>query len=137
MRLLGGLRVEQITGSRWFLSLARLALVAPFLMSGIAKLIDPTGATAEMQHFGLTPAGLFAALVIAVQLAGGVAVVVGRFTTVAAGVLAVFTLAATLLAHPFWRFADPMLWTLHRNIFVEHIAIIGGLMLAATLGGRR
>ncbi len=129
--------MERITQSRWFLAVARLALVAPFLMSGIAKLFDPTGATAEMQHFGLTPAGLFAALVIGVQLAGGIAVLVGRCSAIAAGVLAVFTLAATLLAHPFWSFADPMLSTLHRNIFVEHVSIIGGLMLAATLGGRR
>lgn len=129
--------VERIAGSRWFLAIARLALVAPFLTSGIAKLIDPTGATAEMQHFGLTPAGLFAGAVIAVQLMGGVAVLVGRCSAVAAAGLALFTLAATLLAHPFWNFADPMLWTLHRNIFVEHVAIIGGLMLAASLGGRR
>jgi uncharacterized membrane protein YphA (DoxX/SURF4 family) len=129
--------IERVTGSRSFLAIARLALVAPFLMSGIAKLIDPTGATAEMQHFGLTPAGLFAGAVIAVQLAGGVAVLIGRCSAVAAGVLALFTLAATLLAHPFWAFADPALWTLHRNILVEHVAIIGGLMLAASLGSRR
>jgi transmembrane protein len=131
------LSVEQFTGSRWFLVIARLALVAPFLMSGVAKLIDPTGATAEMQQFGLTPAGLFAGMVIAVQLAGGVAVLVGRCTAAAAGGLALFTLAATLLAHPFWSFADPMLWALHRNIFVEHVSIIGGLMLAASLSVRR
>jgi uncharacterized membrane protein YphA (DoxX/SURF4 family) len=135
--LLGGLSVERIMGSRWFLAVARLALVAPFLTSGIAKLIDPTGATAEMQQFGLTPAGLFAGFVIAVQLAGGIAVLVGRCRAIAAGVLALFTLAATLLAHPFWSFADPMLWALHRNIFVEHVAIIGGLMLAASLSARR
>lgn len=124
-------------GSRWFLALARLALVAPFLTSGIAKLIDPTGATAEMQQFGLTPAGLFAGAVIAMQLAGGIAVLIGRCTVVAAGVLALFTLAATLLAHPFWSFADPAMWALHRNIFAEHVSIIGGLMLAASLGSRR
>lgn len=124
-------------GSRWFLAVARMALVAPFLTSGIAKLIDPTGATAEMQQFGLTPAGLFAGAVIAVQLAGSVAVLIGRCSALAAGTLALFTLAATLLAHPFWSFADPAIWTLHRNIFVEHVSIIGGLMLAASLGGRR
>ncbi len=124
-------------GSRWFLAIARLALVAPFLTSGIAKLIDPTGATAEMQQFGLTPAGLFAGAVIAMQLAGGIAVLIGRCTVVAAGVLALFTLAATLLAHPFWTFADPAMWALHRNIFAEHVSIIGGLMLAASLGSRR
>jgi len=131
------LSVERVTGSRWFLAIARLALVAPFLTSGIAKLIDPTGATAEMQQFGLTPAGLFAGAVIAMQLAGGIAVLIGRCTVVAAGVLALFTLAATLLAHPFWTFADPAMWVLHRNIFVEHVSIIGGLMLAASLGSRR
>ncbi len=129
--------IERVTGSRWFLASARLALVAPFLTSAIAKLVDPTGATAEMQQFGLTPAGLFAGFVIAVQLAGGIAVLVGRCSAIAAGVLALFTLAATLLAHPFWSFADPMLWALHRNIFVEHVAIIGGLMLAASLSARR
>jgi hypothetical protein len=49
---------------------ARLALASPFLLSGIAKLIDFQGATSEMAGVGLHPPGLLAAAVIVTQLGG-------------------------------------------------------------------
>ena len=44
-----------------------------------------------------------------------------------------FTAAATLIAHPFWQVADPMARFHERNTFLEHVGLIGGLMLAAIL----
>jgi transmembrane protein len=50
--------------------LARLALASPFLVSGIAKLLDFAGASAELAGFGLRPEGTFAASIIVTQLSG-------------------------------------------------------------------
>ena len=47
--------------------------------------------------------------------------------------LGVFTAWATLLAHPFWTHTDPMARMRQRAIFLEHVGLIGGLMLAATV----
>jgi uncharacterized membrane protein YphA (DoxX/SURF4 family) len=49
----------------------------------------------------------------------------------------VFTALATLIAHPFWTIADPMVRFHERNTFLEHGGLIGGLVLAAILSCRR
>ena len=123
---------DRILRAAWFPHLARLALVAPFLLSGFLKLFDFPGAVAEVRGLtGLEPAALFAALVIATQLGGSAAVLFGgRWAWLGAGLLAGFTVLATLLAHAWWtrtgvdRARD-------LNIFWEHAAICGGLLLAA------
>ena len=47
------------------------------------------------------------------------------------------TAVATLIAHPFWEVADPMVRFHERNTFLEHVGLIGGLMLAAILRERK
>lgn len=114
--------------------LARAGLCLAYAYSGVAKLFDFQSAMAEQAHFGLSPPALFAGLTIAVQLGGCVLVlfVRGRLAALGAVALAGFTLAATLVGHPFWgetgmqRFAD-------LNAFLEHFGLIGGFALIALI----
>jgi transmembrane protein len=76
---------------------ARIVLCLPFWWSGLSKLLDFSGGTAEMAGLGLEPAWLFNALTIFVQLGGSLLV-----TWLGAGALGVFTALATVLAHQFW-----------------------------------
>jgi len=112
--------------------LARLALASPFLVSGVTKLIDFAGASGEMVGLGLNPAPAFAAAVIATQLGGSALFLTRRYCWLGAGMLAVFTMLATLMAHQFWNFAGA-----DRNhqmaTFFEHVAIVGGFAVAALL----
>lgn len=111
---------------------ALLLLVLPFLVSGVVKLADFAGASGEVRALaGIEPAWLFAALVIATQLGGSAMVLIGgRLGRIGALALAAFTIVATLLAHAWWL--KPVAERgLHFNIFFEHVAIVGGLMLAA------
>lgn len=48
--------IDTLLESRWFNLAARAALVTPFVLSGVAKILDPPGALAEAEHFGLQPA---------------------------------------------------------------------------------
>lgn len=105
---------------------------APFWLSGIDKLLDVNATAREMADIGLTHPELVAFAVIVVQLGGSLLSVFARGVAAAAGALALaaFTLIATWVAHAFW--------TLHgherigeMNIFIEHIAIVFGLALAA------
>ncbi|QRM33613.1 DoxX family protein [Microvirga sp. VF16] len=116
--------------------LARLALASPFLISGIVKLTDFGGATAEVTGLGLQPAGLIAAAVTLTQLGGSALFLTRRYCWLGAGILAVFTVMATLLAHPFWMFegSDRGRQT---ATFFEHVAIVGGLALAALFVNQR
>lgn len=108
----------------------RLALASPFLVSGLIKLFELPSAAAEMSHFGLQSAPLFAAAVIVTQLGGAALLLTRRWCWLGAGILSVFTILATLLAHPFWAAAGPDRVP-QAATFFEHVAIVGGLALAA------
>lgn len=111
---------------------ARLALVSPYLIGGVAKLGDWPGAVAEQAHFGVQPAALFAALTITVELVGPALILAGRLVWFGAGMLGIFTVLAACLANPFWplhgveRFAAT-------NAFFEHLGLVGGFVLVAIL----
>ncbi|BCH23099.1 hypothetical protein MesoLjLc_28400 [Mesorhizobium sp. L-8-10] len=126
--------VERLLAVRWIEAAARFAVAVPFLISGISKLFDFPGAVAEVR--GLTaiePALPLAVLVIVVQLGGSALLIAGgRLAWIGALTLTGFTAVATLLAHSFWLKAEAEQF-LHRNIFFEHVAIAGGLILLAIL----
>jgi transmembrane protein len=110
--------------------LARLALASPFLISGLVKLVDFGGAVDEVTGLGLQPAALIAAAVILTQLGGSALFLSRRTCWLGAGILAGFTVMATLLAHPFWMFEGPDRGR-QTATFFEHAAIVGGLAAAA------
>ena len=93
----------------------------PFLFSGVAKLLDFSGAVAEFSTFFGQPA-LFAALTIALQLGAPVVAIAlrGKAAVLAALALALFTVAATLLAH-----------SREITVFVEHLSITFALAFVA------
>jgi uncharacterized membrane protein YphA (DoxX/SURF4 family) len=125
---------DRLFSMPWVALAARTAVALPFLISGVAKALDFGGAVAEVRGLtGLEPAALFAVLVIITQLGGSALLIAGgRFAWIGAVALAGFTAIATLFAHAFWlkpvaeRF-------MHKNIFFEHVSIVGGLILVAIL----
>lgn len=129
--------IARLLGNNGLLTLAAALLTLPYWSSGVAKLFDLGGALGEARHFGLEPAALVVTLTIAVQIGGSLLVILGRRAWLGAGALGVFTAAATLIAHPFWQVADPMARFHERNTFLEHVGLIGGLMLAAVLQERQ
>ena len=111
-------------------------MASPFLLSAVLKTANFSAATVEVR--GLTelePAWLFAAAVIATQLGGSLLLLVGRYAWIGAGLLAGFTVVATLLAHAWWT-KPPAEVARDFAIFWEHVAICGGLLLAAWLSWR-
>jgi len=112
---------------------ARAVLTTPYWFAGLYKLAHLPDALGEAAHFGLKPAGLVVDLTVTVQLGGSVLLILGRLGWLAAGALGVFTALATLIAHAFWTVADPVERFHATNTFLEHLGLIGGLMLAAIL----
>ncbi|CAA0098567.1 Uncharacterised protein [Starkeya nomas] len=115
--------------------LARLLLVFMFLGSAISKITDFAGAQAEMAYFGLNPPWLFAVATIATQLAGGVLILLNRATWLGAGALGVFTALTIPIAHHFWTMEGQMA-QIEFYFVVEHLAVIGGMLLVAILAER-
>lgn len=129
--------IARLLGDTRFAVLAATLLTLPYWTSGIAKLFDLAGALGEARHFGLEPAALVVTVTILVQIGGSLLIIIGRQAWLGAGALGVFTAVATLIAHPFWQVADPMARFHERNTFLEHVGLIGGLMLAAILRGSK
>ncbi|ARU04437.1 DoxX family protein [Comamonas serinivorans] len=124
---------QQVFGSRAVRGLAYLGLCAAYLQGGLVKLTDFPGAVAEMAHFGLAPAPVFAALVIALELCASAMVLTGRGRWLGALALAGFTALATALALQFWTLPAGQARFMAANSFFEHLGLIGGFLLVAWL----
>jgi transmembrane protein len=128
--------IEDVLSATWFGYVARTILTFMFWASGLAKLIDFNAGTAEMAHFGLEPASLLNAATLVVQLVGSILIVVNEWAWLSAGALAVFTALTIPIAHNFWAMEEP-LKTIEFYVVIEHISIIGALMVVAYASVRR
>lgn len=106
------------------------AICAAYIQGGLVKALDFNGAMAEMTHFGLQPAALFAGLVILLELGASALILTGFYRWLGALALAGFTLAATLMANRFWEMNPPERF-IGMNGFFEHIGLAGALLLVA------
>ncbi|MET1084471.1 MAG: DoxX family protein, partial [Burkholderiales bacterium] len=74
-----------------------------------------------------------AAVALVVEIVGGLALIAGFRTRIAALVLAAFTLAASFFFHAYWAVpADQQMVT--QLLFDKNIAIVGGLLVLAAFG---
>lgn len=129
-------QIQCFLSGRIAIFVGSVALASPFVLSGLLKLFDFDAAIAEQRHFNMPAPAFLAGLTIAVQLGGSALLFVRRWTWLGAGLLAGFTALATLIAHRYWDIADPALRFQQQNIFWEHVAICGGLVLAAAAAAR-
>jgi len=67
------------------------------------------------------------------QFAGGVLLALDYHRAVGAGLLVLFTVAASAIFHRWWLIADPLLRHLHIGNLLVNAGIVGGLLLVAAL----
>jgi len=104
----------------------RILLASLFLLSGVSKL-GAYGATAAYMSSAGVPGALLPA-VIAVELLGSLAVIVGWKTRAAAALLAGFSLLTAFLFHN--NFADQI----QMIMFLKNVSIAGGFLLLVANG---
>jgi putative oxidoreductase len=115
---------------------ARVFLSAVYLFSAFDKLLNRADAVAELEALKLPEPAMLRFLVIAVQLVGGLSVLLGAYSGWGAALLLAFTALATLLAHrPFEH--DGLARRMQFTIALEHLAICGGLLLLVFFGPGR
>ena len=120
-------------GATWMRFIAYLGLCAAYLQGGLNKLTDFPGAIGEMTHFGLSPAPVFAAIVIIMELTASLLILAGFLRWLGALALGGFTLMATFLALRFWELPVGMERFMAANSFFEHLGLVGGFLLVAWL----
>lgn len=116
--------------------IGRILIAIMYVPAGWSKIGNFAGTSGFIASKGLPLPDVGAAIAVIVELAGGLALLVGWKTRWAALVLAVFTLVATFFFHAFWAVPveQKMVQTL---MFNKNIAIVGGLLLAYAFGPGR
>jgi putative oxidoreductase len=106
--------------------IGRICLALIFIMAAFGKLHDMAGTMGYMQSAGVP--GILIWPTIALELLGGIAIIIGFQTRIAAYALALFTVVAAAIFHH--NFSDQM----QMLMFMKDIAITGGLLILATSG---
>jgi putative oxidoreductase len=110
------------------LLIGRVLLSIIFIMAGISKLGGVDGTAGYMASMGIPLPGLTVWLVIALEILGGIAILLGFFTRYAAWALAAFCVASGYLAH--FQPEDQM----QMISFMKNLAIAGGFLVLAATG---
>jgi putative oxidoreductase len=113
--------------------LGRILLAALFLPAGLGKLTGFAGTVGYISSIGLPLPAVGAVVALVVELVGGLALLAGYRTRIAALVLALFTLAASVLFHNFWGAPADQAFT-QQLMFFKNIAVVGGLLTLAAHG---
>ncbi len=113
----------------------RIILGLYFVLPGaLAKIFNPQGTSDYMASHGMMMIPLLLGLTILVQLAGGLALIAGYKTQIAAFLLAGLTLVISLVMHDFWTLEEGLVRGHETQNFVKNMGIMAGLLAIAGLG---
>ena len=116
-----------------FTLIGRLLLALLFLPAGISKIGGFAGTVGYISSKGLPMPEVGAVVAILVEVVGGLALIAGFGTRIAAVVLAVFTLVATFIFHNYWGVPAEQAFV-QQLMFFKNIAVVGGLLVLAAYG---
>jgi putative oxidoreductase len=119
--------------SSFFAFFARIFLAVLFVVSGWMKLNGFEGTVGYVASNGLPVPQLFAALTILVELGGGILLILGLFSRLAAFIMAGFTLLTIVIVHHFWTMADAEM-QMNQLMAMKNLAIAGGLLMVTAFG---
>lgn len=108
--------------------LGRILMSIIFLPAGFGKLTAIGGTAGYFASYNLPAPTLLAVLAGLVELLGGIAILIGFQTRIAASLLALFCVATALIAHMDWSDMNNMIH------FQKNLAIAGGFLILAVYG---
>jgi putative oxidoreductase len=111
----------------------RILLSLVFLVIGYRKLIAVAASAGYFAKLGFPMPDVMVWVAIAIELGGGILLLLGWKARWAASLLALFTLIAAFAAHRFWE-VDPAQYANQMNHFLKNLAIVGGMLFVAAVG---
>lgn len=118
------------------LLVGRTLVAALFLQSGFTKPFAWQAALDEIAGFGMPRSAIVLGSAVALQLLGGIALVLGLFTRTSAFLLLAFMIPATFYVHGFYRYSGSE-YEHHLVGFFQNLTISGGLVLLIASGPGR
>jgi putative oxidoreductase len=120
------------------LLIGRLAVAPMFLVAGWAKLTSfpPAFVVNQVERAGLPFPTAVAGGVTALELVAPVLLVLGVLTRWSAAALALFTIAATWMAHRWWLYPEAQ-QGLQQILALKNVAVCGLLLLIMIAGSGR
>jgi len=104
----------------------RVLLASIFFMAGLSKITGYAGTQGYMESMGVP--GILLPLVIALEVIGGLAIILGFKTRLVAFALAGFSIVSAILFHA--DFSNQMQMTM----FMKNISIAGGFLILVAQG---
>ena len=115
------------------LLIARILLMALFVIFGWDKFLNFSGTADYMEQVGLPFATLASLIALFMELVVGVAILLGFYTRPLAFALCLYTVITALLGHRFWALTGGL--RLDTMIhFYKNMGIAGGLLLLCLTG---
>ena len=109
--------------------LARIFLSAIFMWSGINKIINPVATQENMSAHGMPFTLVFLVAAIALEILGGLSVLLGIKTRWGSAMLIIFLIPATFIFH------HDLSTELEQAMFLKNLAMLGGLLMLIQYGG--
>ena len=124
------------TQNRNIFCAARVLMALIFLVAGIRKLLAWGATAGYFNKLGIPLPEIALALTVALEIGGGIALVLGWRLRLVAVVMGAFTLASALIAHAFWV-AEPPQFSAQLLNFLKNTAMAGGFLLLAYVAGNQ
>jgi putative oxidoreductase len=116
-----------VRGEWVILLVARVLIAALFIPFGYSKLTNIAGTAHYLASLGVPAPTAFAVIAGIVEFFGSLAILFGFKTRYAAALMALFTIIAAFLGHPFWS-ADAAAVAAQKTNFFKDLAIAGGIL---------
>ena len=117
------------------LLIGRMMLSCLFIVVGFGILQAPENFARFLTARGVPLPEVMTWVAILIEICGGLAVLAGFKTRLAALLLVVFVAAASLISHHFWTMDVPAERAGHLTHFFKDFALIGAFVMLAQLGG--
>jgi len=117
--------------------IARLALSIVFFWGGAMKLLGYASFIAFLHSKNLPYAQFVAPVAVAVELLGGIFLVIGARLRTVGFLLALYAVVTAMLGHDFWDITDVALQQDEVMHFWKNMAMAGGLLLLTVTGAGR
>ena len=114
--------------------IGRICMSMIFILAAIGKFVDYNAVAQYMSSKGMTMVPFFLIVAAAVELIGGLSLLLGFKTRWGAALLILFLIPVTGIFHDFWMVQDPAERQMQMNEFLKNLAIWGGLFYVLAVG---